>query len=69
MIFISKVKYDKKTKNNNCVSFLLSYFMEAPLVSKYLLHIFSESSSEKRQKEEVLGYQKGSKSMKTPLLA
>lgn len=68
MIFISKAKYDKK-ENNNYVSFLLSYFMEGPLGSKYVLHIFSEGFSEKRQKDEALGYQKGSKSGKTLLLA
>lgn len=43
--------------------------MEALLCSKYALHIFSEGFSEKRQKDEALGYQKGSKSMKTLLLA
>lgn len=68
MIFTSKAKYNKK-ENNNCVSFLLSYFMEAPLDSKYKLHICSAGFSEKRQKDEALGYQKGSKSMKTLLLA
>lgn len=43
--------------------------MNALLGSKYMLHIFSKGFSEKRQKDEALGYQKVSKSMKTLLLA
>lgn len=68
LIFISKAKYDKK-ENNNGFPFLLFYFMNAPLGSKYMWHIFSKGFSEKRQKDEALGYQKVSKSMKTLLLA
>lgn len=72
MIFISKAKYDKK-ENNNCISFSLFYFMEAPywhfIGSKYMLHIFSEGFSEKRQTDKTLGYQKVFKSMKTLFLA
>lgn len=65
--FISKAKYDKK-ENNNRVYFLLSYFKEAPLDSKYVLQIFSEGFSEKRQNDESLWYQEGSKSRETLLL-
>jgi len=42
--------------------------MGAPLESKHLSRSFSERFSEKRQKDEPLGYLEGIKSMKKLLL-